>query len=256
MLTGIERDPEAVRAQARRPRPDHPRHDARDQRDHRAQGRQDGADRHRGLPRLHRDRLRAPLRAVRHLHAEAAAAGAARLRFGVPERMDGRGNVLIPLDEAAVRGLAPKLKAAGIEASPSATCTPISTASTSGARAISSASCCPACRSRSPARSRPRSASTSASRPPVANAYVQPLMARYLGRLDEALRKQGVACPLFLMTSGGGLDDARDRAQVPGPAGRVGPGRRRDPRGGARARSAASTRCCRSTWAAPPPRSA
>ena len=37
-------------------------------------------------------------------------------RFGVPERMDGRGNVLIPLDEAAVRALAPKLKAEGIEA--------------------------------------------------------------------------------------------------------------------------------------------
>ncbi len=38
------------------------------------------------------------------------------LRFGIPERMDGRGNVLIPLDEAAVRALAPRLKAAGIEA--------------------------------------------------------------------------------------------------------------------------------------------
>src|SRR5260370_27991967 len=38
------------------------------------------------------------------------------LRFGIPERMDGRGNVLIPLDEAAVRALAPRLKAAGAEA--------------------------------------------------------------------------------------------------------------------------------------------
>ena len=38
------------------------------------------------------------------------------LRFGVPERMDGRGNVLMPLDEAAVTALAPKLKAAGVEA--------------------------------------------------------------------------------------------------------------------------------------------
>ena len=38
------------------------------------------------------------------------------LRFTVPERLDGRGNVLIPLDEAAVQALAPKLAAAGIEA--------------------------------------------------------------------------------------------------------------------------------------------
>src|SRR5215510_9822690 len=37
------------------------------------------------------------------------------LRFGVPERLDGRGNVLIPLDETAVRALAPKLKARGVE---------------------------------------------------------------------------------------------------------------------------------------------
>src|SRR6266404_3310335 len=37
------------------------------------------------------------------------------LRFGIPERMDGRGNILIPLDEGAVKALAPKLKAAGVE---------------------------------------------------------------------------------------------------------------------------------------------
>src|SRR5262249_56402420 len=39
----------------------------------------------------------------------------------------------------------------------------------------------------------------------AANAYVQPVMARYLGRLDSTLRAKGVTCPLFLMTSGGGL---------------------------------------------------
>src|SRR6195256_4649792 len=38
------------------------------------------------------------------------------LRFGIPERLDGRGNVLLPLDEAAVAALVPKLDAAGIEA--------------------------------------------------------------------------------------------------------------------------------------------
>src|ERR1700752_2510426 len=36
------------------------------------------------------------------------------LRFGIPERMDGRGNVLLPLDEAAVKARAPRLKAAGV----------------------------------------------------------------------------------------------------------------------------------------------
>ena len=37
------------------------------------------------------------------------------------------------------------------------------------------------------------------------NAYVQPVMTRYLTRLQEGLRERGVACPLYLMTSAGGL---------------------------------------------------
>jgi N-methylhydantoinase A len=37
------------------------------------------------------------------------------------------------------------------------------------------------------------------------NAYVQPVMERYLTRLQEGLRERGVACPLYLMTSAGGL---------------------------------------------------
>src|SRR5262249_60609542 len=39
----------------------------------------------------------------------------------------------------------------------------------------------------------------------VANAYVQPAMSRYLGGLDAQLRARGGLCPLFLMTSSGGL---------------------------------------------------
>jgi N-methylhydantoinase A len=38
-----------------------------------------------------------------------------------------------------------------------------------------------------------------------ANAYVRPLMERYLGRLDDRLQGIGLACPILLMTSGGGL---------------------------------------------------
>src|SRR4029077_4801443 len=39
----------------------------------------------------------------------------------------------------------------------------------------------------------------------AANAYVQPVMDRYLGRLDKTLKERGVGCPLFMITSGGGL---------------------------------------------------
>ncbi len=56
---------------------DHPRHHARHQRDHRTARREDRAAGHRGVPRLGRDGVRKPLRAVRHLHGQARAAGAA-----------------------------------------------------------------------------------------------------------------------------------------------------------------------------------
>ncbi len=59
----------------------------------------------------------------------------------------------------------------------------------------------------------------------VANAYVQPIMAGYLGRLGQSLKRLGVRCPFYLMTSGGGLTtlDAAIRHPVrlieSGPAG-------------------------------------
>ena len=118
------------------------------------------------------------------------------LRFGVPERMDGRGNVLIPLDEAAVRALAPKLKAARHRGDRrSATCTPISTASTSGARATSWPRLLPGVSISLSSEVSPEIREYERLSTAVANAYVQPLMDRYLGRLDEALRKRGRRLP-------------------------------------------------------------
>src|SRR5262249_32702054 len=38
-----------------------------------------------------------------------------------------------------------------------------------------------------------------------ANAYIQPLIGRYLAKLERALERDGFACPLLLMTSGGGI---------------------------------------------------
>ncbi|MBS0549501.1 MAG: hydantoinase/oxoprolinase family protein, partial [Proteobacteria bacterium] len=147
------------------------------------------------------------------------------LRFGIPERLDGRGNVLLELDEAAVRALAPKLKAAKIEAIAigfmhayldgkherrvrdilAETMPDVSFSLSSEV---------------SPEIREYERWSTAA-----ANAYVQPVMDRYLGRLDAALKKQGFACPLFMITSGGGLtalDTARKfpiRLVESGPAG-------------------------------------
>jgi len=59
----------------------------------------------------------------------------------------------------------------------------------------------------------------------VANAYVRPLMAGYLHRLQEGLAKIGLNAPLYLMMSGGGLTTLETAARFPirlvesGPAG-------------------------------------
>ncbi|MDP2496159.1 hydantoinase/oxoprolinase family protein [Shimia thalassica] len=59
----------------------------------------------------------------------------------------------------------------------------------------------------------------------VANAYIKPLMASYLGRLEERLKGEGVACRIFLMHSGGGIISIQNAADFPvrlvesGPAG-------------------------------------
>jgi len=147
------------------------------------------------------------------------------LRFGVPERLDGRGNVLIPLDEKAVRALAPKLKAQRIEA----VAIGYMHAYLDGAHERRTRDIL--------AGELPELAITLSSEvspeireyerwsTAVANAYVQPVMGRYLGRLDSALRGMGFTCPLFMITSGGGLAALETARKFPirlvesGPAG-------------------------------------
>ncbi len=58
-----------------------------------------------------------------------------------------------------------------------------------------------------------------------ANAYIQPLMASYLVRLRDQLRARGASCPLYMIHSGGGLISVESAAAFPvrlvesGPAG-------------------------------------
>src|SRR5882757_4460985 len=147
------------------------------------------------------------------------------LRFGVAERLDGRGNVLIPLDEAAVAALVPKLDAAGVEA----VAVGYMHAYLDGSHERRTRDILHA--------HRPALSVTLASEvspeireyerwsTAVANAYVQPVMDRYLGRLDDGLRRKGFTCPLFMITSGGGLAALETARKFPirlvesGPAG-------------------------------------
>ena len=87
------------------------------------------------------------------------------------------------------------------------------------------------------------------------NAYVQPLMAGYLDRLSRQLKETGLACPLYLMLSGGGLATLETAMRFPIRLVESGPAGGAILAAGIAAESICRA-CCRSTWAAPPPRSA
>ena len=147
------------------------------------------------------------------------------LRLPVPERLDNLGDVLLPLDEHAVAGLVPVLRQEQVEsiavgflhsfANPAherRTRDILAAALPDVPISLSS--------DVSPEMREWERFSTTA-----ANAYVQPLIAGYLGRLEAGLRAMGVQAPVFLMLSGGGLttiDTARRfpiRLVESGPAG-------------------------------------
>lgn len=148
-----------------------------------------------------------------------------RWRLPVPERLDNTGRVLRPLDEAAVAAHIPFLRAEGIEALAIGFLHGfVNPAHERRAREIIAAEwpelpVSLACEVSPEMREWERFSTT------VANAYVQPLMARYLGRLEAGLRAMGMGAPLFLMLSGGGLTTIGTAARFPirlvesGPAG-------------------------------------
>jgi N-methylhydantoinase A len=147
------------------------------------------------------------------------------LRLPIPERLDNTGKILLPLDEAAVRALVPTLKREQVE---------------SIAVGLLHAFVNPVHERRilailqeelpdiqvslssevSPEMREWERFSTT-----VANAYVQPMMARYLRQLESDLQSVGANCPMFLMMSGGGLTTIETACRFPirlvesGPAG-------------------------------------
>lgn len=146
-------------------------------------------------------------------------------RFTVPERVDVHGRVLLDLDEDAVKALLPKLDRAGVEsiaigflhgyANPAheQRAREIIEAARPDLSITLSSEVCPEIRE--------FERLTTA----TANAYVRPLIARYLNNLETRLSKIGIVSPVLLMTSGGGLTTLETAARFPirlvesGPAG-------------------------------------
>lgn len=147
------------------------------------------------------------------------------LRFEVDERVDASGRILLPLDEKGVCDVARRLLEEKVEA----VAVGYMHAYMNGDHerrtrdilrkvapdlTISLASeVCPEIREYD------RWSTT------VANAYVQPIVDRYLGLLEQSLVLMGLRCPLLMMTSGGGLTTVETARRFPirlvesGPAG-------------------------------------
>ncbi len=147
------------------------------------------------------------------------------LRLPVKERMNYRGQVLTPLDEASVTALIPTLEKVGVRSVAigllHAYANPmheeaVANILADGLPEVSislSSQVCPEIREYE------RQSTT------CANAYVQPMVARYLADVHERLTERGFTCPCLLMTSAGSLVTIETASRFPirlvesGPAG-------------------------------------
>jgi N-methylhydantoinase A len=145
-------------------------------------------------------------------------------RFTVEERIAANGDVLTPLDEQAVRALAETLRTQSIEALAIGLLHAYAhDAHEKRIRDILAAELdCTICLSSEVA---PEMREFERFSTVTANAYVRPMMAGYLHRLQKQVHEMGLDCPLFLMMSGGGLTTLETAARFPirlvesGPAG-------------------------------------
>ncbi len=145
--------------------------------------------------------------------------------FTVGGRMNARGEELVPFHESAVAALAGRLEADGIEAV--AICLLHSYANPTHElrlrdmlRATLPDLVISVSHEVSPeAREFDRLCTT------VANAYIQPLMSRYLADFETRFRAEGLACPILMMTASGGMATLETASRLPvrliesGPAG-------------------------------------
>jgi N-methylhydantoinase A len=147
------------------------------------------------------------------------------LRFTVPERMDAQGRVRLPLDEAAVRALAPALREAGIESVAFAFLHAYANPDHEQRAAAALLEEMPGLSISLASEVCPEIREYERTSTAVANAYVQPLMAGYLARMAAALQAEQFRGAIYLVTSGGGLTSIETAQRFPvrlvesGPAG-------------------------------------
>ena len=147
------------------------------------------------------------------------------LRLTVPERLDRQGRVLLPLDEAAVRALVPELEREAVESIAVGFLHGFVNPAHERRTAEILGEALPGVPISLASEVSPEMREWERFSTTAANAYVQPLMARYLRRLERDLREIGLAAPIFMMLSGGNLTTIETACRFPirlvesGPAG-------------------------------------
>ncbi len=146
-------------------------------------------------------------------------------RIGIPERLAADGTVLMPLDEDAVRAAASSLAADGVTSVAVGYLHSYLDARHERRTAEILADCWPEATVTLSSEVCPEIREYERFSTACANAYIAPLMRRYLTDLDARLAALGLGCEVFLMTSGGGLGTLGEALRFPvrliesGPAG-------------------------------------
>src|SRR5262249_30817687 len=128
-----------------------------------------------------------------------------RRRYGVPERLDFEGRILVPLDEEAVRRALRRMRRQGVDSLAVVLLFSfVNPAHERPVRGLAAEELPGVMISRShevmPAAPEFERTSTT-----LVNAYVGPKIERYLSRLDERLREAGFRGELLIMQSNGGV---------------------------------------------------
>ncbi len=146
-------------------------------------------------------------------------------RFVVPERFNARGDVLLPFDDEAAEAVIERIAAGGYEAVAVGFIHSYRNPSHEQRFGAMMAQRLPEVAVSLSSEVSPQMREFERFNTVCANAYVQPLMASYLLRLESELRQRGAQCPLYLIHSGGGLISVEVAAAFPvrlvesGPAG-------------------------------------
>ena len=128
-----------------------------------------------------------------------------RFRVPVRERVDAQGKVLIPLDTASLAGAVEFIAAQQIEAVAVGFLHSFSNPDHERRVRDALAGRLPDLTVTLSSEVSPEMREYERFSTACANAYIQPLMGRYLAGLERELKCGGFACPLLLMTSGGGI---------------------------------------------------